>query len=110
MSNILVSGAGGYIGVPLCAKLVEKGHSVVALDRYFFGRNRMDHLSSNPSVTVVVDDIREFDPKILEGVDTVIDLAGLSNDASAEIDPELTKQINQKGGVRLARLSKEAGV
>src|SRR5215210_3732861 len=98
MSKILVSGAGGYIGVPLCAKLIEKGHSVIALDRYFFGRDRMHSLADYPAVTTVVDDIREFDPRILEGVDTVIDLAGLSNDASAEIDPELTKQINQQGG------------
>jgi len=35
MSKVLVSGAGGYIGIPLCAKLMERGHSVIALDRYF---------------------------------------------------------------------------
>jgi nucleoside-diphosphate-sugar epimerase len=37
-------------------------------------------------------------------------LAGLSNDASAEIDPELTKAINYKGSERFAREAKKAGV
>jgi nucleoside-diphosphate-sugar epimerase len=110
MSKIFVSGAGGYVGVPLCTKLVERGHSVIALDRYFFGKMRIDGFAASPLATIVVDDIRAFDPKILHGVDTVVDLAGLSNDASAEINPDLTRSINFEGGVRLARLAKEAGI
>jgi nucleoside-diphosphate-sugar epimerase len=110
MPRVLVSGAGGYIGVPLCAKLVERGHSVIALDRYFFGRNRISGFAANPLATIIVDDIRDFDQGILNGVDAVVDLAGLSNDASAEINPEITRSINCEGGMRLARLAKEAGV
>jgi nucleoside-diphosphate-sugar epimerase len=110
MPRVLVSGAGGYIGVPLCAKLIERGHSVIALDRYFFGRDRITGFAANPLATIIVDDIREFDQNILSGVDVVVDLAGLSNDASAEISSELTRSINCEGGMRLARLAKEAGV
>lgn len=110
MSRILVSGAGGYIGIPLCAKLMERGHSVVALDRYFFGRNRLKGLDEDSKLEVVVDDIRDCDPKIFNNVDALVDLAGLSNDASAEIDAEMTRSINFTGGARLARLAKEAGV
>jgi nucleoside-diphosphate-sugar epimerase len=110
MSKVLVCGAGGYIGIPLCTKLIERGHSVIALDRYFFGKNRMNGFAENPLGTIVVEDIRDFDPKILKGVDAVIDLAGLSNDASAEINPDLTRSINCEGGMRVARLAKEAGV
>jgi nucleoside-diphosphate-sugar epimerase len=40
----------------------------------------------------------------------VVDLCGLSNDLSAEIDPELTRSINIEGGKRLATLAKQAGV
>ena len=110
MSKVLVSGAGGYIGVPLCLKLIERGHSIVALDRYFFGKTRVEGFATNPLVTILVDDIRDLDPKALGGVDVVVDLAGLSNDASAEISPDLTRSINFDGAMRLARLAKEAGV
>jgi len=110
MRKVLVSGAGGYIGIPLCAKLIERGHSVIALDRYFFGRNRLNGFITNPLATIVVDDVRDFSSQLLTGVDVVVDLAGLSNDASAEIDPDLTRSINFQGGVRLAQLAKEAGV
>src|SRR5690349_13928422 len=110
MAKVLVSGAGGYIGIPLCQELVAKGHSVIALDRYFFGKKRMDLLAADPKLTILVDDIRDFDPAVLNGVDAVIDLAGLSNDLSAEISPDMTRSINGDGAVRLAQIAKEAGV
>src|SRR5438309_10930893 len=110
MAKVLVAGAGGYIGVPLCKKLLERGHSLIALDRFFFGKDRVDGIALSDRATVIAEDIRDFDPEILSGVEIVVDLAGLSNDASAEIDPELTRSINCGGGMRLARLAKEAGV
>jgi nucleoside-diphosphate-sugar epimerase len=110
MAKVLVSGAGGYIGVPLCAKLVEHGHSVIAFDRYFFGKERMNGLTGNSHLQLVAEDIRDFAPALFDGVEAVIDLAGLSNDASAQIKPELTRAINMEGATRLARLAKEAGV
>src|SRR5438094_9530646 len=87
MSNILITGAGGYIGIPLCSKLLERDHSVTALDRYFFGKSRIVKIAENSRARVVVEDIRDVKPETFEGIDTVIDLAGLSNDASAEIHP-----------------------
>jgi nucleoside-diphosphate-sugar epimerase len=110
MAKVLVAGAGGYIGVPLCKKLLERGHSLVALDRFFFGKDRVERIALSERAAVISEDIRDFDPEILNGVEIVVDLAGLSNDASAEIDPELTRSINCGGGIRLARLAKEAGV
>jgi nucleoside-diphosphate-sugar epimerase len=110
MAKVVVAGAGGYIGIPLCQTLVDKGHSVVALDRYFFGKKRIESLAANPRATIVAEDIRNVDPNMLAGVDTVVDLAGLSNDASAEIDRELTRSINCDGGMHLARTAKQAGV
>src|SRR5438552_18757018 len=103
MSNILITGAGGYIGIPLCSKLLERDHSVTALDRYFFGKSRIVEIAENSRARVVVEDIRDVKPETFEGIDTVIDLAGLSNDASAEIDPALTRAINFEGGIHLLR-------
>jgi nucleoside-diphosphate-sugar epimerase len=108
--HVLVAGAGGYVGIPLCRELVKRGWHVIAVDRYIFGKNKLGDLTNNPNVEIVTQDIRYLDPQLLKRVSGVIDLAGLSNDLSAEIDPELTRQINFEGGVALARAAKAAGV
>lgn len=104
--KILVVGAGGYIGIPLCEELVARGHDVVAADRWFFGRYPKTVHAAN----CLKMDIRDIKTHNIEGYDVVIDLAGLSNDASADIDPELTKSINRQGAKRLADLAKRSGV
>jgi nucleoside-diphosphate-sugar epimerase len=110
MKRVIVTGAGGYLGIPLCRSLVERGYRVTALDRYFFGKDKLGDLVTHPNIAVVTQDIRVLNPKMLEGYDGAIDLAGLSNDLSAEIDPELTRKINFEGGAALARAAKAAGV
>lgn len=106
--RVLVSGSGGYIGIPLCHALVRAGHEVTALDRYFFGK-RPDGCEIVTGDTRTVADM----PKILSpmmGIDAVIDLAGLSNDASADIDPDLTTSINKWGAIKLMDAAQMAGV
>jgi nucleoside-diphosphate-sugar epimerase len=44
------------------------------------------------------------------GFDAIVHLAGLSNDPMGELNPGLTEEINFRGTVNLARLSKKAGV
>lgn len=110
MKRILVAGAGGYVGIPLCRELAARDYHVLALDRYFFGRDKLGDLASHPNVDVIVKDTRHLDPSVFKGVEGVVDLAGLSNDLSAEIDPELTRQINFEAGAALARAAKAAGV
>lgn len=110
MKRIIVTGAGGYVGVPLCQSLLEHGFEVVALDRYFFGSDKMAGVSEHPHLTIVRDDIRTCDPAIFQGVHAVLDLAGLSNDATAEIDRQLTLSINHRGSERFAREAKRHGV
>lgn len=107
--KVLVAGAGGYVGAILCKDLLDLNISVVALDRFFFGTDKLEHLSGK-NIEIVREDIRYFDEKILEGIDAVIDLAGLSNDATSEINPIFTKEINCDGSIRLATLSKKKGV
>ena len=58
----------------------------------------------------ITKDIRDVEAADLKNIDAVIHLAGLSNDPLGELVPGLTKEINFGGAMRLASLSKEAGV
>jgi len=108
--RILVTGGAGYIGSVLVRRLLKEGYKVKVLDRFFFGKESLKSISKNPSLTLIQDDTRWFNPKILRNVDVVLDLAALSNDPSGELDPKKTMEINYKGRARVAKLSKKMGV
>jgi nucleoside-diphosphate-sugar epimerase len=110
MKKIIVTGAGGYVGIPLCEELLKKGYHVIALDRYFFGLDKLDGIKLHPNLEIIKDDLRYCDTSVFKDAYAVMDLAGLSNDATAEIDPELTKAINYKGSERFAVEAKKAGI
>src|SRR5438128_532071 len=48
MGKIIVTGAGGYIGSTLCDVLLQEGHKVVGVDRYFFGTHFLKDIFANP--------------------------------------------------------------
>ena len=106
--KILVTGGAGYVGSVLVTQLIKNYH-VKCLDRFFFGIDYLQGLNSD-KLELIKDDIRWFEPKILEDVDCVLDLAALSNDPAGDLDPEKTFEINHKGRARVAKLSKEQGV
>ena len=106
--RVLVTGGAGYIGSILSRTLLEKGYDVTCLDRLFFGDDSIKEIAER--ITLVKDDIRWFEPRILKGVDAVFDLASLSNDPSGELDPQKTLEINHKGRARVAALARKHGV
>jgi len=106
--KVLVTGGGGYIGSVLVRMLLERGYGVTVLDRMFFGTEPLKEVEDQ--ITVVRDDVRWFEPSLLDGIDVVIDMAALSNDPSGELDRTKTLEINHKGRVRVANLSKRRGV
>jgi len=103
--HVLVAGGAGYIGSVLVPLLVERGHRVTVLDRLYFG----DPFRTQ-QVNVVRGDVRSFDASVMKGVDAVVDVSGISNDPSCELEPDLTRNVNVDGGKRLARIALEAGV
>lgn len=108
--TIAVTGAGGYIGSILVGQLLEAGYRVKALDRFYFGSNTLGRYADHLDLELKTIDIRDVTPRDLEGCWGVVDLAALSNDPAAEIDLSLTKEINEKGRIDLARSARSAGV
>lgn len=108
--TIAVTGAAGYIGSILVGRLLDAGYRVKALDRFYFGSDTLGRYLSHPGLELKTIDIRDVTPRDLEGCWAVIDLAALSNDPSAELDPALTWEINEKGRIDLARSARSAGV
>ena len=110
MDHVLITGAGGYIGSVLVDELLRAGYRVTAVDRFFFGENVHHRHLNNQNFCQRKVDIRDLRPPDFEGVDSVCDLAALSNDPSADIDPALTEAINFSGRLHVATCAKEAGV
>jgi len=105
--TILVTGAGGYIGSVLVPQLLNSGWTVIAVDRFFFG---IDKLADHANLTKLRSDVRLLPPSVFEGVHAVIDLAALSNDPLGDAFTDETWEINHLSRARNARLAKEAGV
>ncbi len=110
MKTVLVTGGAGYIGSVLTEMLLDAGHRVRILDRFFFGRDLIADLDGRDGLTLVRDDIRFAPERVMDGVDVVIDLAGISNDPACDLDPAITEAINLRGPVRIAEMAKRAGV
>jgi nucleoside-diphosphate-sugar epimerase len=110
--HVLVTGGGGYIGLELCRVLLERGDTVRVVDRFFFGDGPLRELaeSSDGRLTYVVGDVREIDDAWLDGIDAVSHLAGLSNDPTAEYNPEANWQMNAVATERLAHACRRRGI
>jgi nucleoside-diphosphate-sugar epimerase len=112
MQTILVTGGAGYIGSTLVPKLLDAGHGVIVADRFYFGPDSLSaaRAKHGDRLRLVKTDIRRLDPAIFREVDAVVDLAGISNDPSCELDPNITRDVNLHGSVRTMKLARDAGV
>jgi len=108
MKKIVVTGGAGYVGHVLVPRLLREGYEVTVYDSLFFGCR----LPNDPKLRVIKGDIRDTGKlaAALEGQDAVLHLACISNDASFELDENLSKTINYDCFEPMVVAAKKAGV
>src|SRR5689334_7968685 len=108
MQKVLITGGAGYVGHVLTPRLLAAGYEVTVYDSLFFGCR----LPNDPKLRVIKGDIRDT-AKLKEsfnGHQAVLHLACISNDASFELDENLSKTINYGCFEPLVVAAKQAGV
>lgn len=108
--RVFLTGHKGYVGTILVPMLLEAGHEPVGMDSDLYEQCTFGDDNAIQLIPETKKDIRSLERSDLEGFEAVIHLAGLSNDPLGDLNPELTMDINHAASVRLAHLSKEAGV
>ncbi|MBI1372960.1 MAG: NAD-dependent epimerase/dehydratase family protein [Phycisphaera sp.] len=111
MSNILVTGAAGFIGSHLTERLLADGHTVVGLDCFIdtydpaIKRRNIAEALAHEAFTLVEGDIRDADivDKLFaeHRLDAVIHLAALAGVRPSISQAALFSDINLTGTVRL---------
>jgi len=112
--KILITGNMGYIG-PLVVKRLRASYpaaTLVGFDIGYFG-SCIIGAEILPECKVDLQyfaDIRQFPAEILNGVDAIVHLAGISNDPIGNRFEEVTLDINYRASIDLAKNAKETGV
>ena len=108
--NILVTGGAGYVGSLLVPQLLEAGYKVTVYDIMFFGNQFLPR--DNPNLRIIDGDIRDTAKfaATVAGHDAVVNLACISNDASFELDEDLSTSINLNAFEPMVQAAKKAGV
>ena len=110
--KVLVTGGGGYLGCWVSQLLLSQGHRVRILDRFCFGKDVLEDWAASDACDVVVGDIRRLQehPYLLDGINSVVHLASLSNDPSCDLDADMALDVNVESTRELAKRAVEAGV
>jgi nucleoside-diphosphate-sugar epimerase len=106
--KILVTGGAGYIGVVLCERFLDAGHDIRVLDRLYWGRKPIERLAER--LELVQADVRSFDASVLDGIEGVVHLAGLSNDPTAEYNTQANWEMNATATEQLAHACRTRGI
>lgn len=107
--EVLVTGGVGYLGSVLCEHLTSYGYNVTAYDSGFFA----DSLITQPNMSFSADmklDVRDLRSEMLNGVDAVIHLAGISNDPMGRMTNEAVYDPSRAYTKHLAECCKRLGV
>lgn len=110
--TVLVIGGAGYIGSALLPKLLQRGHRVRLLDRFFYGSDPIRAILHHPNLEIVRADFRRVDKLVecMRGADAVIHLGAIVGDPACALDTDLTIEVNLIGTRTIAEVAKGYGI
>ena len=108
--SVLITGGAGYCGSVLTPQLLDKGYRVTVYDILYYGSDFLP--KDNPNLKVVEGDIRDTRhlARELDGIDAVLHLACISNDASFVLDEALSTSVNLDAFEPMVVAAKESGL
>lgn len=106
--NVIIIGGAGYLGSVLVRQLLNRGHEVRVIDNLTYGDSSIADLTSR--IDLHVRDMRELAPSDLAGADAVINCGGVSNDPTADWNPQENWAQNFHAVVHTAQSCRAAGV
>ena len=108
--RVLVTGGAGYCGSSLVPQLLRSGYKLTVYDIMYFGDDFLP--KDSPNLTIVQGDIRDTKrlSNAMAGHDAVVSLACISNDASFELDENLSTSVNFEAFEPMVLAAKNAGV
>lgn len=106
--TILLVGGAGYLGCVLTEELLARGYDVTIFDRLFFSDFGLRKVHDR--IRLIAGDMRSMPSSVLENVDAIINLGGLSNDPTAEYNPEANHQMNTEATRILGEMAKAQGI
>jgi nucleoside-diphosphate-sugar epimerase len=111
--KILITGNMGYIGPHVVNRLrtTFPDSTLIGYDMGYFGASLTNTavLPERELDLQIFGDVRTMTPKHLEGVDVVIHLSAISNDAMGSRFEEVTMEVNHQAGINIAKMAKAAG-
>lgn len=119
MHKVLVTGGFGYVGSRLVPHLLEAGHAVNVQDLMLYGDDGLKALKQHAKWPLFESRFKLFKTDIrdagavreaLEGCDSVIHLAAISNDPTGQVDEVLTRQVNFDAVGVLISVARQSGV
>lgn len=88
--KIIVLGGCGYVGSVLVKKLLKKNYKIFVVDTQWFG----NYLGAHKNLKTLKCDIRNLKNISFKGYEKIIHLANIANDPMAELNPNLSWEVN----------------
>lgn len=109
MKKVLIIGGAGYCGSLLVPQLLNEGWEVAVYDTMWYGTSQFP---KSAKLHLLEGDVRDLASvqRACDGYDSVLHLACISNDASFELNEDLSTSVNLNSFEPIVIAAKQAGV